>query len=822
MIWAPAGALDHPNLFFSAAEIEGLRQRAAQARANPEDFYADNWDELLFDCRSTYGPGKTAPNPAVWRNYQAIVTHAMLLLLDPTTASEDRYQSDQRFFDFYFANLNDSRWSNFFGNDRVNAPWVLEALCIGYDWHYDKFTPAQRTDIVNKIAARCDYILAHHDTFLAIPPDLEPIETYYFNTFKVLTNRGRIPIAPLALAAYVLEGEVDESRRQAWLAAVEENYNLWNTYVAADGTSHEGYGYHEHLIGRWGPMIHARWKRTGSNLYKESSYLYNEPIVSAYCSVPGGDRFFLQSIPYADLIPDPPAEVRTGDALAAAMLKDDPTGRDQLANWLSYMPLNGEANNNYSRQDPTQFIWADATIPMKSPQELGLPFFHYFPDRGIFVWRSGWDNMATYFTTICGPVIGGHQHPENGGFTIFKGGTPFIAHQSYTLSQRTEHHNVLMIGGQGQFGDRYEDGTATMQPLPPDQWPSIEQVVADDLYFNVLCELTPNYRETKLQAYQREFLGVDGFIFVRDRIKASSPVQVDAYMHAYATQHPGTPPDQYEALNIDSMPTVNPWSGSGRAYSVKPREADNGPFAEAMTVLDLSRANWTGAVSEAIVNNVEDQWVRRGNKLVRSRSLADDSLLMACYFPDGANVAAWPDSAQAEGTLIARDGSDRVLIAWPSDGTMDDSHGMTVHGAMGGVNLDSGEYWGRDVTLLAHQGTNYIVSDRPISAYGAGINRLRLLAAETANVSLRHPEAASEVYLDFQAVPSDQWSWQNGTLTVQVPGSTAQKILTTTIGPTIGRQDVIDYLLGNADYSADLDLNGDGRVDVGDIIQAGE
>jgi hypothetical protein len=810
---------EHPHLFFDEGKIAELQQRAAAADADDNDFYADLFREILIDCRSTYGPGKTVPNPGLPRNYQAIVSHGALLLLDPTGLAADlTYQSNTRFFDYYFAVLNHSGWSNFFGNDPFDSTPLLQALCIGYDWHYARFTPNQRADIVAKLTARADYLLNRASTFFEVPSGLGDPENGYLHTFKVLRNRDKIPMSALAVVAYTLEGEVDEGKRQQWLAKVNELMGIWDTYVAHDGMSHEGFSYHEYLMQSWFPMLLIRSRKEGVNQFQALEYIRNHPIYSIYSWVPGGDRPFLLPVPFGDVDPAPPAEVRSLDALAAAMLKGAPDGRDKLANWMQFKPLGGTANNNYSRVDPTQFFWADSSIEMKSPQELGLPRFHYYPERGGFVWRSGWDDMATYFAMNCGPTIGGHQQPENGNFTIFKGGSPFVGHNGRALLRRTEHFNVMMLGNQGQFGDRYQDGSGTTEPQPENRWASIDRLVADDEYFNIDCNLRPNYRESNLNAYHREFLGFGGYVFVRDSVRSNASVKMDAYLHAYSTAHPVSPPDPFTALDIDSNPTVNPWGGSGRLRSITPRTS--GPFTGSLTVQDLSNADWTGTVSNSMVLMTSSTPIRRGSKLVRTMTANSGDSLLAFYFPQGDQVEVWPDAAQAEGALVTRGGADHLMVAWPADGTMDNSHEMTVHGAMGGIAVESGAYWGRDLTRLSRMGADYVLSDQPVSVFSTGAGRFRLQSSQTANLSLRHPQPVAEVYLDGALVPDNQWQWANETLTLLLAPSSAQGELTTVIGPSVTAQDIVDYLLGNAAHSPDLDLNEDGTVNIGDVVRA--
>ncbi len=766
---------EHPHLLFDASDVPALKQRAATAIADTNDFYADPFQEILIDCRSTYGPGKTIPNSRLRRNYQAIISHGTLLLVDPTGYAVDpNYQSSTLFFQYFNAVLDLPDWNNFFNNNPFDTTYMLQALCIGYDMHYDKFSSVERSDIVNKLTVRADYLLNHASTFFNIPANLEDPDWGYLNTFKVLRNRDKIPLSALAVIAYTLEGEVNETKRQKWLAKVNEMISIWDTYVAHDGMSHEGFSYHEFLMQSWFPMLLVRSRKEGVNQFQTLDYIRKHPLYSIFSWVPGGDRPFLQSLPFGDVDPAPPAEIRTLDALAAAMLKGDSDHRDQLANWMQFKPLDGEANNNYSRVDPTHFIWADSSIEMKSPAELQLPRFHYFPERGGFIWRSSWNNMATYFAMLCGSTIGGHQQPEMGNFIIYKGGSPFIAHHGRAKYRRTEHFNVMMFDNQGQYGDRYEDGNGTTEPQPANRWASINRLVADDDFFNVFCNMRPIYRDLSLTTYTREFLGIGDYFFVRDHIQADTSVQMDSYLHAYSTIHPTSPPGPFDVLDIDSNPDVDPWEGSGRTLTITPRTS--GPFTDSMTVQDLSNTDWTGTVSDSEVLMTSDTPIHRGSKFVRTMAGNSGDSLMTFYFPQGDVVEGWPEPDQAEGFVIKRGGSDRWLTAWPNAGSFDQANGLAVDGAMGGLDVETGSLWGRDMVSLGYQGATLFNASSPLTIFAtpntSGGFRIRAHATTSVTFTLHHPNPVDSVFLDGLPLDSTQWSWSNGTLEISASAST--------------------------------------------------
>ncbi|MFH0794198.1 MAG: hypothetical protein V2A74_09240, partial [bacterium] len=72
----------HPHLFFDSSDISGLQSRISQ------EFYAQPFQEIAVDCRSTYGPGKAIDTVNPNRRYtQGILSHGGLWIVDPTRAA---------------------------------------------------------------------------------------------------------------------------------------------------------------------------------------------------------------------------------------------------------------------------------------------------------------------------------------------------------------------------------------------------------------------------------------------------------------------------------------------------------------------------------------------------------------------------------------------------------------------------------------------------------------------------------------------------------------------------------------------------------------
>jgi hypothetical protein len=73
---------------------------------------------------------------------------------------------------------------------------------------------------------------------------------------------------------------------------------------------------------------------------------------------------------------------------------------------------------------------------------------------GHFIARSGWDDGATVVAFRSTDHFGDHHHYDQGSFMIYRNGLlavdPPVYRQVRGPQQKTEHHNTLLIGGQGQ------------------------------------------------------------------------------------------------------------------------------------------------------------------------------------------------------------------------------------------------------------------------------------------------------------------------------------------------------------------------------------
>ncbi len=103
-----------------------------------------------------------------------------------------------------------------------------------------------------------------------------------------------------------------------------------------------------------------------------------------------------------------------------------------------------------------EILW-DNDVKAVGPVEAGEPLTEHFPDRGLCVWRTGWDEHDLMFSIEAGPYYEvTHNQGDKGHFTLYGMGYRWAADTGYG-NDKDEHgrgqtvaHNCILIDGKGQ------------------------------------------------------------------------------------------------------------------------------------------------------------------------------------------------------------------------------------------------------------------------------------------------------------------------------------------------------------------------------------
>jgi hypothetical protein len=779
----------HPRLLFGAAELEELRNRRFGS-------HSEEWNKLIDTCEYLQGhPEYPADDvsdsggPRVYHEW--MLDLALVQLIDPNQPYEERLM------DFFFTMLRYEEWDfdpMWSGNDLVTCHYLF-ALCLTYDWHYDKLTPAERDEFRTRIT---DYATRAFEDISWIPAD---IDTAYGNALRFHNNHTWIDYAGVAAAAYVLEDEVDESTRQAWLEKIEWGYTNVIEHLLDDGSSPEGASYHTYGLAsleRWIEMRRIAQGEQGAAPYNEVPWFGNTTMYTLYSILPGGSDNYGGIAMFGDVKTyhtHSPADV---EPLLATRLGCS------FAQWASTElddPIEGTYHNQVWR-----YLWLDPSKACSSPENL--PNWRHFDDQGIFVWRSSWSNDATYFSLKSGMFVEGHAHPDQGNFVLHRDGVPYIVDLGYSFRKETSEHNVLLADDCGQVGS----GVKWPEPQPSNSWGSIRHVMATGqggqpgTFFNILSMSCNAYTNPSLECWKREVVGIDGFFLLRDAMRGNQQIDYDLLLHSYVSTD-DQPTYEFESRRLD-----NPWSVSGtRQWSIDARDEAEEPAN--LLVTDLSAASWNAVVEPTYFvpelipddagggyNSNEDAY-QFGCTLKRSRSDASASSLLALGFDDqtaGWNLQPWEYGA--EGAHIDNASGQRLYdVLWPDDLSCRNAGGWDVDGEMAGRRTANGSgnpaYFGREVTLIRVDGQQLVISSAPASVHALmeheptadNPNRATVTLKETATITLYCPTRPARVLLNGTVVPH---TYTTAQITLTLPAGENHEIV---ISPDADTDDLPDF-----------------------------
>jgi len=732
----------HPRLLFSATELDQLR-----ARRN--DSHAEIWNTML-GMAAGYPEPMDDPGPGRdIRSYaDRLINLALIQLLDPGQPY------DELLWNYFFKMLRYPNWTSSerpFNNYDLTVGHFFTALALAYDWHYQRLTPDQRRELRTRLADLVDDFIERG--WLRHYPDID--WTHYVT---VTNNHYWIRNAGVAAVAYVLQEEMEEERRQAWQDRTEANLSVILSVLEADGTSNEGVAYHSYGQINLFPWLDMRDRVLGGQSALSTPWFANSILWDLYSITPGGDDNYGGPANFGDCPPyhyNPP---RTIQAWLAARLDNG------HAQWLA-------ENLQWPRLTAFSYLWYDPTVVAVDPDTL--PPWSVFENKGIFVWRSSWNNDATYFSLKAGSYFGGHEQPDAGHFILHRAGVPYITDYGYSYWKMTDEHNLILVDGTGQYGQDRQ----WMAAVDPQHWATLPFLLASTAYFDLVADPTPMYQSPHLQSWQREVVGITpGIFLVRDVMEADQPVTFTWLLHSYRTDPPTS---ENRSYSYRERRLENPWEDQGSgSWLLRPQDA-----APALHVKDCSSSSWSAVVEPGLFVPEQDldaggynenlEPFQLGYRLRRDYHAAAASSLVAAWFDAG--LEAEPLTVtNAEGVRLYDGNGNVVVNIWPFSGAPATLAGLTVQGLMGGIRRDRPAFWGRELTRLENSGQVLVQAQSPLSLFArtehaASADDPHLLitrAASTVTVSVYCPDEPGQVTLDGNPLT---FSWNQGLLSLEVP-----------------------------------------------------
>lgn len=321
-----------------------------------------------------------------------------------------------------------SHWMSGKGTMAGGRGDFMRGLAMGYGFFADQMTQEQRDLVADCAKGYLDHFIAESGD-----PKCWYRGPHNFNG----VCGGAAGLLTLTFTEYP---EIAVYRKNC--ADIIENW--FSAGFGSEGAYYEGVTYSQYGLSNSLLFAWFLKKETGRDLFKNPR-MAKVSRFYAMSMIPGTDLMDARN-DSTYVTPD-----LTSLILAAA-------NKDGVAAWL------------WSRSDSKHFPWNfffEGELPkITSPEEV-LPKETIFPDRGLYIWRTGWGKNDVMFSTEAGPFYPiTHNQADKGHFTFYSQGhfwavDPGYGNDNYRPKSRcqTDAHNCVLIDGQGQASSGTGTGT---------------------------------------------------------------------------------------------------------------------------------------------------------------------------------------------------------------------------------------------------------------------------------------------------------------------------------------------------------------------------
>ncbi|OAS14383.1 family 16 glycoside hydrolase [Paenibacillus oryzisoli] len=441
----------HPRLIVNPGMSAELQRRTTAS--GYQGFYstmltqANNAPDTINWFSSAVG------NDNNWENVSfRLPTLAMAYKVTQNTAYKNKLRT------YVLDLINRPQWGDEntdYGGSAANATGLI-GIGYAYDWAYDAFSEAERSQIAAKLKQQSKKL---YDEFFN---HLSGTLAYWKSDYQ--NNHRHFRIEGLLVGTSAILGDIGDSEVATMYSFAEQELQTLVAQIAPDGSQHESPHYmsygDEHVV-----RAIASYASVTNNSSLWTASVHNMGQFKTYLYGPG----------YTTL----------------ARYADDYNGRGYFNNFLFKLAsqyqdakLQAMALAAYA-VDPISYSWHvwdflyydDTLVPDTTSQNQ----WAYFPDLEMANFRSGWETDDLSVTLKSGPPGGhklnewrdhispngtyiniGHDRPDAGHFSIDFGDKHWGEYPPYDKIDRwTKDINTLLVDGAGQRG---EGNIAYFQP----------------------------------------------------------------------------------------------------------------------------------------------------------------------------------------------------------------------------------------------------------------------------------------------------------------------------------------------------------------------
>jgi len=731
---AGSAAAAHPQLYFSSADVAGLKGKVA---ADPYRSWFAGVQQLAVETPFPSGPTLSQQN--LGDAAVALRTNAFVYAV----TGDQTYGLRARGY-----LLKACTWPYWQDADRIAHGQTVSymsgtfqgAVAETYDWIYPLLSAEEKATVQQAMVTRSlQPLIAQHGS---------DVEAQDFDTNRIALAQGGVGLAAIALKDD-LPGNTAVSSASTIVhdTLLAEYFNRFDR----DGAWNEGIGYLSFGLandaGGSGAIYYAEALRrsTGENLFLHQKFskapdflLYFLPPDRKGESSAFGDEDFSESFRSAGAAA---LASRTGNAYAqwyyrnAPLRSPDPIG---------------------------DILFTDTTLPAQSP--ASLPPSRWFRDAGWVAMRTGWDTDDTLVGFKSGPFNPGNDRPEQNSFFLDALGErlvllPGVSTQGYSDSsywtwyRATVSQNTIML----------DKDTDSQVIHPPDGSSVITRFLSSPSCDMTQGSAAPVYKG-KLSKYIRDLVFVKhdapGYLIVYDDLAATRAVEFDFLLHGLGSGSVKT--------NTFGTGTISITRPTARLY------------AKIVSPDTLRYTVLTGKPTDISGSNQPTSYVR-----VAPSEKTTATRFLTVLYPLGSSETA-PRVTDISGTsfdgvtVVKNDWKDTVLFS--TTGATLRHLTTTTDGRMVILSEQDGDLRGfslQDATTLTAEGKKQMTSTKPVSAaiQFTGDGFLGTVQATSA-ASVTFPSGApKEVKVNGVVTTGYTWNSAAGTLTFSLPaGDTAIQV----------------------------------------------
>lgn len=527
----------HPRLFFTNADLPKMRERARGVDR-------DLWAAVLKDLQTLK---RDAPDPkdedlyksGLDKRKKGAISQYEVAFQIAQTSYAYAIEKDEKYLEaarkWTLAACAMPIWGYTYNKPNVDLPpaHLLYAVAFAYDVLFDKLTKSEKEIIRDKLVKQAGLM---YDYF-----KYKDKKRYTYTQ-----NHTWIPMAGLAIAAYVLMDETDEA--QDWARLSRAVYDRTMLAFGTDGFFYESFHYFGFAF-RW--MIRyfdAHKQITGENLY--------QPMRPKFERM----KYFVMH----SILPDRENVFDFADVGDGSLNRNKESKRESLYGEFDilyrfagiYQDAEAQTIADFVRTetklDTREPMWAfinhDANL---KPAPLAqIPTYVYFDDNDTVFWRSDWTKNATAFAFRAAPPEGhhaarlaakisdwrqntGHAHPDANSFIIYANGKYLTGDTGYLGIKQTDDHNTILVNNRGQA----KDGVYEMFKNVPNERLDkirISETFGNKDFFYARGEAASGYYEDLgLRKFDRHFLYVaPDYFVVWDELETEKPSEFSFLLNA--------------------------------------------------------------------------------------------------------------------------------------------------------------------------------------------------------------------------------------------------------------------------------------------------